>query len=118
MKIVKKWKMNHISRPLAMLGDGSYIFCHEDDFEYHGPGFTIGYLLKRNPGLRRTLLDIQDGNYEPFWIIAGVEAPAAIMATQINWALPAKTITDIIATAHHGRPAFCASTPRARPMGK
>jgi hypothetical protein len=51
-------------------------------------------------------------------MMAGVEAPAVIMATQINWALPAKTMIDIIATAHQGRPAFCASTPKARPMGK
>jgi hypothetical protein len=39
------------------------------------------------------------------------------METAINCELPANTRTDIRATASGERPAFCANTPNASPMG-
>ena len=49
--------------------------------------------------------------------MAGMEAPLPSMATAMNWELPAKTSTDISPTCQGARPAFWASTPKARPMG-
>ena len=50
--------------------------------------------------------------------IENSEAPAANIDTAINWALPAKTNTDISPISSGDSPAFWASTPKARPIGK
>ena len=49
--------------------------------------------------------------------MAAIPEPVPSMATAMNWELPAKTTTDMSPMASGERPAFWASTPKARPIG-